>query len=173
MRILRIFCNEKISHNSDSDHEIDSVYRLHTSEYFAATQIICKHEKTCTTYPRIFSVFLWVNTSVGNKPISILTDLYISTRSVKIQRKMIFESRMIYSIALYSCFTIWSKFMFYYLLYSSFSTGSWNQIVLHKTIHGFHQPNMYCYRSLPWTWNETLVGYTINWSPVRCAKNLT
>ena len=101
MRILRIFCNEKLSHDSDSDHEIDSVYRLHTSEYFAATQIICKHEKTCTNYPRIFTVFLCINTSVGNKPISILEDLYISTRSVKIQRKMIFESRMIYSIAFY------------------------------------------------------------------------
>ena len=58
MRILRIFCNEKLSHDSDSDHEIDSLYRLHTSEYFAATQIICKHEKTCTNYPRIFTVFL-------------------------------------------------------------------------------------------------------------------
>ena len=61
--------------------------------------------------------------------------------------------------------------MLYYLLYLYFSTGSRNQIVLHQTIHGFYQPNMYCYRSLPWTWNETLMGYTINWSPVRCAKN--
>ena len=33
MRILRIFCYEKISHDSDSDHELDSVYRFHTSEY--------------------------------------------------------------------------------------------------------------------------------------------
>ena len=33
MRTLRIFCNNKISHDSDSDHELDSVYRFHTSEY--------------------------------------------------------------------------------------------------------------------------------------------
>ena len=98
MRILRIFCNNKISHDSDSDHELDSVYRLRTSNLFAATQMICRHEKTCTNYPRIFTVFLCINTSVGNKPISILEDLYISTRSVTIQRKMILESRMIYSI---------------------------------------------------------------------------
>ena len=37
MRTLRIFCNNKISHDSDSDQELDSVYRFHTSEYFRDT----------------------------------------------------------------------------------------------------------------------------------------